>query len=179
MEMFWMRILIRNKTGEPEKMLRGIVKLVAKERGLLDNMIVTFVYSKKYYGINRGMGGQASVGLRTYNFNGSIGTSIEKDLGWFHKITMKLSASWKENLEEFLQIFMHEIDHTLGCLHIDMKNWHTIEISDKLLTDVVVKIKEFYPQGSDLPLHTHTLPARQQEIEDKLYKLALPESLAI
>lgn len=163
-----MRILIRNKTGEPEKMLRGIVKLVAKERGLVDNMIVTFKYSRKYFG----MGGQASVGLRTFDFDGSTAKSIEKDLGWFHKITMKLTANWKENLEEFLQIFMHEIDHTLGCQHIDMKDWHTIEISDKLLTDVVVKIKEFYL--TTLP----SLSARQQEIEDKLYKQALPESSA-
>lgn len=174
-----MRILIRNETGEPDKMLRGIVKLVAKERGLVDNMIITFKYSRKWYGISRGMGGQASVGLRTYNlhlFNGSTAKSVERNLGWFHNVTMKLSAGWKENLEEFLQIFMHEIDHTLGCQHIDMKDWHTIEISDKLLTDVVVKIKEFYPQGSDLPLQS--LPLRQQEIEDKLYKQALPENPA-
>ena len=172
-----MKIKIVNKTGEPEKMLRGIVKLIAKERGLVDNMKVTFQYARKNLWGRASMGGQAAVGLRTYNFYGSDAGKVDKDLGWFHKITMKLTPTWKENLEVFLQIFMHEIDHTLGCQHIDMKEWHTIQISDKLLTDVVVKIKEFYPQGSDLPLQT-LLPARQQEIEDKLYKLSSPENPA-
>lgn len=163
-----MRILIQNETGEPDKMLRGIVKLVAKDRGLVDSMKVIFRYARK----RSGMGGQAAIGLRTLNFNGSTGTSIEKSLGWYHRVTMKLSPDWKEDLIDFLQIFMHEIDHTLGCQHIDMKDWHTIEISDKLLTDVVVKIKEFYPIMKPSPV------ARVLEIQEKVYKEAVPENPA-
>jgi hypothetical protein len=157
-----MKIYIDNETGEPVKLLREVTKLVAKERGLTHNIKMKYTYAKRRRFGQFCISGRASVGLRTFDYLNSDADKAVRDLHWCHNITMLITPTWKENLEIFLQIFMHEIDHTLGLNHRDMVDYHLITISDKLLTDIVVKIKEFYPD------YVPSGCARQAEIEESI-----------
>jgi len=116
-----MKISLTNKTKFDSNQLKAITKIVAKNKGIVDNIAI------KFYNSNC---------IRGRAFYGKIKCDDESKLGWHHHLRIGLTPDWKEKIDLTLRIMEHEFDHTLGLHHKDMLKWNEVINHHNYLNEV-------------------------------------------
>ena len=123
-------IVIDNRTDIPTRALRKLVKFVAKQKGIDYNLRIIFKPKRKRWGQSQdNPSGWAYIG-KIY----TVGSAWQKheNLKSHGHVIMHTPTSILHSLytlDGFLQVFEHELDHTLGLKHGDMVPIDDIDIS--------------------------------------------------